>query len=227
MPISVIVPAYQEEERIGPVLRQLRPYAQEIVVVDDASTDRTADVARAEGAAVISKRQRQGYLEALRTGFHHASCEVLVTCDADGEFYAADLARVAAPVLRGEADLVLGRRQHAPRWSEAVLTWIANLRCRGDSGSGLRALSKPLALALPMSGKCTCGTSVLEAHLLGARIVEVDIELRPVSKGRSIHWFHAIQLWYVLRLLLKRRLPSFASAAQSGASVAAKHTGQS
>jgi glycosyltransferase involved in cell wall biosynthesis len=203
--ISIVVPAYQEETRICQVIRNLRQYSKEIIVVDDGSTDRTGDVARTEGATVIRKEVRQGYLEALRTGFRQATGRVIVTFDADGEFYAADVPKVAAPVLKGEADLVLGARDESSRWSEAVLNWLANLRVRGDSGTGLRALSRQLALVLPLTGKCVCGTSTLEAYQLGARVVERPITTLPVNKPRAWRWAHAIQLYYVLRLLAARK----------------------
>ena len=153
--ISVVVPAYNEESRIEQVLRNLRPLAREVVVVDDASTDLTASVAMREGAIVIRNDAQLGYLGAISRGFRAATRPVIVVIDADGEFSADDIPAVAAPVLNGEADLVLGSRERKPRWSESVLNWLASLRVRGDSGTGLRALSRDLALALPMSANAS------------------------------------------------------------------------
>ena len=200
--ISVVVPAYNEASRIEQVLRNLRPLAREVVVVDDASTDLTASVAMREGAIVIRNDAQLGYLGAISRGFRAATRPVIVVIDADGEFSADDIPAVAAPVLNGEADLVLGSRERKPRWSESVLNWLASLRVRGDSGTGLRALSRDLALALPMSGKCVCGTSILEPYLLGARIEQRPIRVVPVAKERRVQWKHALQLFYVLRLLV-------------------------
>jgi glycosyltransferase involved in cell wall biosynthesis len=203
--VSVVIPAYNEQARIAAVLRNVKPLVSEIVVVDDGSTDATAEVAAGEGAVVIRNSTNVGYLETVRRGFRASTQAVVVTIDGDGEFAAEDILVVAEPVLRGEADLVLGSRKRKPRWSEAVLNWLANLRVRGDSGTGLRALSRELALALPMRGQCICGSSLLEANLLGARITERPVELRSTAKKRRTDWRHALQLFYVLRLLLTPR----------------------
>jgi hypothetical protein len=72
-----------------------------------------------------------------------------------------------------------------------------------DSGTGFRALRRELALKLELKGRCICGVSVLEPAALGARIVEVPIELTRVDKPRRIAWFHVPQVWYVVRWLLK------------------------
>ncbi len=200
--ISAVVPAYNEESRIGLVLRRLRQIVREVVVVDDASTDQTGLIAAREGAVIIRNDVQLGYLGAVAKGFRAATKAVIVTIDADGEFSPDDIPSVATPVLQGEADLVLGCRDHKPRWSESALNWLANLRVPGDSGTGLRALSRELALALPMKGKCVCGTSILEPYLLGARIEQRPVRVMPIAKKRRVQWKHAIQLFYVLRLLL-------------------------
>ena len=203
--ITVVIPAHNEEHRISAVLRRVRRLARQVVVIDDASNDETAAVAQREGATVIRNRSQLGYLGSVRRGFAAATTPVIVVIDADGEFDPEDIPALARPVLRGEADLVLGSRERKPRRSEAILNWLANLRVRGDSGTGLRALSRDLAIALPMSGKCVCGTSLLEPYLLGARIREHPIKVLPVQKQRRPQWGHILQIFYVLRLLIARR----------------------
>lgn len=202
--ITAVVPAHNEESRIAPVLRNLRRQVREVVVIDDASSDATAAIAVREGAVVLRNETQLGYLGSLRKGFRAGTYPVIVVIDADGEFSADDIPAVAAPVLQGKADLVLGSRKRKPRWSESVLNWLANLRVRGDSGTGLRALSRELALALPMKGACVCGASLLEAYLLGARIEQRPVRMIPIAKKRRIQWKHGIQLIYVLRLLAAR-----------------------
>lgn len=202
--ITAVVPAHNEEPRIVPVLRKLRVQAREVVVVDDASSDATASIAEREGAIVVHNDVQLGYLGALRRGFRAATLPVIVVIDGDGEFCVDDIPAVAGPVLQGKADLVLGSRKRKPRWSEALLNWLANLRVRGDSGTGLRALSRELALVLPMKGTCVCGASILEAYLLGARIEQRPVRIVPIRKKRRIQWKHAIQFFYVLRLLTTR-----------------------
>lgn len=200
-----MIPAYNEEDRIGDVVRTAGRYVDEVVVIDDGSTDRTGEVARAAGARVI-RQDNAGYIAAIKRGFQEASGDVVVTMDADGEHRAQDIPRLVRPILDGEADLVLGRRPEIARFSERFLNWLTNFRVRvGDSGTGLRALRRELALRLELKGRCICGISVLEPVALGAQIAEVPVELMRAEKSRRIAWFHLPQVWHVVKWLLKRR----------------------
>jgi glycosyltransferase involved in cell wall biosynthesis len=202
--LSVIIPAYNEAARIGPVVRSALGYANEVIVVDDGSTDETGAVASAAGARVI-RQENAGYIAAIKRGFREASGDVVVTMDADGEHRTEDIPRVVRPILAGEADLVLGRRPYIVRPSERFLNWLANFRVRvGDSGTGFRALRRELALKLKLEGQCICGISVLEPAALGTRIAEVPVELTRVEKPRRLAWFHLLQVWYVVKWLLNR-----------------------
>jgi len=199
--LSVIIPAYNEAARIGPVVRSALGYADEVLVVDDGSADETAAVARSAGARVI-RQDNAGYTAAVKRGFREAQGEIVVTMDADGEHRAEDIPRLVRPILADKADLVLGRRPHIARSSERFLNWLTHLRVKvGDSGTGFRALRRELALKLELEGRCICGTSVLEPAALGARIAEVPIELMQVEKPRRIAWFHLPQVWYVVKWL--------------------------
>ena len=205
MDVSIIISAYNEAARIGPVVRSALWYADEVLVVDDGSTDETARVAEAAGAQVI-RQANAGYIAAVKRGFREARGEVVVTMDADGEHRPEDIPHLVAPILAGEADLVLGARPHIARLSERFLNWLARLRVRGvsDTGTGFRALRHDLALKLELCGRCICGASVLEPAALGARIVEVPIELTRIEKPRRIAWFHLWQIWYVLGWVWRR-----------------------
>lgn len=198
-----MIPAYDEEGRIGDVVRAAAGYADEMVVVDDGSTDRTAEVARAAGAYVV-QQANAGYIAAIKRGFREASGDIIVTMDADGEHRPEDIPGLVKPILDGEADLVLGARPHIHRLSERFLNWLTSFRVKvSDSGTGFRALRRELALQLNWKGRCICGISVLEPEALGARIMEVSIKLKEVRKPRRIAWFHLLQVWYVLKWLPK------------------------
>jgi glycosyltransferase involved in cell wall biosynthesis len=202
--LSVIIPAYNEAARIGPVVRSALGYADEVIVVDDGSADETTAVASAAGARVI-RQDNAGYIAAVKRGFREATGDVVVTMDADGEHRAEDIPRLVRPILVGQADLVLGRRPHIARPSEQFLNWLTRLRVKGigDTGTGFRALRRELALKLELHGRCICGISVLESVALGARVTEMPIELTRVEKPRRIAWFHLPQVCHVLRWLLK------------------------
>ena len=201
MKVSVVIPAYNEATRIGPVVRAALRYAEEVLIVDDGSTDGTARAAKAAGARVI-RQASAGYIAAVKHGFREARGEIMVTMDGDGEHHAEDIPRLVAPILAGDADLVLGARPHITRPSERFLNWLTNFRVRvHDSGTGFRAVRRDLAVRLQLEGRCICGVSVLEPVALGVRIVEVPIELTRVEKPRRIAWHHLVQLLYVLKWL--------------------------
>jgi glycosyltransferase involved in cell wall biosynthesis len=109
--ITVIIPALDEEACIGRLVSAIpRPLVHEVIVVDNNSSDHTAEVARAAGATVISQARR-GYGGACAAGARAArSADVLVFMDADLSDDPAELPDVLAPLLAGEADLVLGSR---------------------------------------------------------------------------------------------------------------------
>ncbi|HUE70807.1 MAG TPA: glycosyltransferase family 2 protein [Pirellulaceae bacterium] len=114
--LSVVIPVYNEERTIRRVIARVNslPIPKEIVVVNDASTDRTADVldeldGRA-GLHVIHKPQNEGKGAALRTGFRHAGGDVIVVQDADLEYDPRDIVSVIRPIVEGQSDVVFGSR---------------------------------------------------------------------------------------------------------------------
>jgi glycosyltransferase involved in cell wall biosynthesis len=114
--LSVVIPVYNEEATIAPLIHRLRrlPLPLEMVIVDDRSTDRTRAVLRRYEAdrdmRIIYKPQNEGKGAALRTGFAHAQGDVVVVQDADLEYDPRDLARVIQPIVEGKADVVYGSR---------------------------------------------------------------------------------------------------------------------
>ena len=127
--LAIVIPAFNEQATIGRVVEQVSRYGLAIVI-DDASTDATADCARRAGALVLSQATNQGYDGALNRGFAKAAeigAEYIITFDADGQHDAALLGRFLE-ALRCGAAVVLGIRPATARLAEAVFARYAKLR---------------------------------------------------------------------------------------------------
>jgi glycosyltransferase involved in cell wall biosynthesis len=115
--ISAIIPAYNEEETIARIVEGAKLHSDEVVVIDDGSTDDTAREARRAGARVVTQ-ENQGVLKAIRRGLQEAEGDVIVTLDADGQHNPSDIPRLVKPIREGRADLVMGKRPDFPYFSE-------------------------------------------------------------------------------------------------------------
>jgi glycosyltransferase involved in cell wall biosynthesis len=120
--ISVIIPAYNEEDSIGRVLNDLpQEKLKEIIVVNNASTDNTAEVARLNGAKVVEERHR-GYGAACLRGISEVSgSDIVVFIDGDYSDYPEELDQLIKPILENRADFVLGSRMIYLESREALL----------------------------------------------------------------------------------------------------------
>jgi len=158
--ISIILPAFQEEQGIPPLLMQIgavmakmrRPY--EILVIDDGSTDGTAARAREAGARVISHPYNIGNGAAVKTGIREARGRVIVMMDADGQHDPADIPRLLERL--GTHDMVVGARTRESETSlhrdmaNRVYNWFASYICNRkieDLTSGFRAIKTDAARA--------------------------------------------------------------------------------
>jgi glycosyltransferase involved in cell wall biosynthesis len=115
--ISVIIAALNEEEAIAQVINAVpKDFADEIVVVDNGSNDRTGEIAAAAGARVV-KQPIPGYGRAFRKGLDSVSpqCEIVVFLDGDGSDYPEMMDRLVAPIVAGKAEFVIGSRTRGKR----------------------------------------------------------------------------------------------------------------
>jgi len=151
--VSIVVPAFNEEPAIGALVQALRAGAawREIIVVDDGSSDATAERARAAGATVVRHPYNKGNGAAVKTGIRSAGGEYVLIVDGDGQHQAADAARLVSRL--GEYDLVIGARStgtqatHARLLGNAALNWLASYltgRNVPDLTSGFRGARRSL-----------------------------------------------------------------------------------
>jgi glycosyltransferase involved in cell wall biosynthesis len=203
-PVVVFLPAHDEEATVAAVVARVPELVLgrrvECLVVDDGSGDRTAELAAAAGATVLSSAANRGLGAAVRTGLTAATergAAAVAFCDADREYDPAELERLVAPILEGRADYVVGsrfaghigsmlpQRRLGNQALTATLRFVARAPI-GDGQSGFRALSRAAAADAEIVHDYNYA-QVLTLDLLakGYRYLEVPISYRFRTRGRS------------------------------------------
>ncbi|CAB49488.1 glycosyltransferase family 2 protein [Pyrococcus abyssi] len=188
MKVSVIIPAYNEEKRIGKVLAEIPEFVNEVIVVDDGSKDNTADVAKRFGVRVIRLPENRGKGAAMREGIKHAKGDIIVFMDADGQHDPKEIPKIIAPIIKGDADFVIGKRvikagkrPLVRKLSNFITTTLIRAKIKqkvDDTQSGFRAIKREFLPDIE-SERYEVETEVLiKVAKKGARIVEVPVSTR-------------------------------------------------
>jgi glycosyltransferase involved in cell wall biosynthesis len=219
----VVIPAHNEEENLPALLEELRAYRDryDVLVVDDASDDRTARVVRERDVPVVQLKSNLGIGGAMQAGFRYAAnhgYDVVIQIDADGQHDPAWLDSMIAPIVEGNANCVIGSRYMRGQADMAYKTpfprrvgmlfstmilYLATRRMIRDTTSGLRALDRGAFAFFSRSYPVDHpeAEALLMLHQAGFEIVEVPIKMRPRQAGTSLFtWLKAAR--YPLRVLV-------------------------
>ena len=212
MKVIAGIPAFNEEKNIASIITRLSGVVDTILVCDDGSTDLTSEIAKKMGVLVIKHEKNLGYGGAIRSIFLKAKemdGDILVTFDADGQHRIEDIKNVINPIVKENADLVIGSRflddseKEVPRYRKVgikVITKITNASINEqltDSQSGFRAYSKKVVDELNPSelGMGISTEILIKASSKNFKILEVPIKIlysgdtsthNPVSHGSSV-----------------------------------------
>jgi len=221
--IYVVVPAYNEENSISGVIGDLRKHNfNNIIVVDDGSTDDTNIVAKKDGAVVIKHPINLGQGAAVKTGIDYAlllGAEIIVTFDADGQHLAKDLDNLVKPLINNEVEVALGSRFLN---NNSNVPWLKKIFLKGgtlllflmygimltDTHNGFRALSRSAAEKIHIRSRGMEHASEIleEIKIKKIRYKEIPVTIKystySISKGQRISnslniFFKMLSKWFM------------------------------
>ncbi len=202
MKVFCIIPAYNEARSITQVIAKVRPFVDEIVVIDDCSQDNTMELARSAGAIVLGHMINRGQGASLQTGNEYAisnGADIIVHFDGDDQFQAEEITEVIAPILLGQAEVVLGSRflgktSDLPKVKKSVILPLARLVNRlffniklSDPQSGFRALSKNAAqkIYIKNDGMAHCSEILYQIFKNNFKVREIPITVTYHEYGQK------------------------------------------
>lgn len=219
--VLVVVPAFNEQDSLPGLLQEICALGYDVVVIDDASRDATAEVVRNLGLPLLSLAANLGIGGAVQTGYRYAvnhDYDIVVQVDGDGQHNPMWIDSVVQPIREGRADCVIGSR-YVPEqpdteyktpllrrlgmyFSTSILWFATGIRIN-DTTSGLRALSRPafeyFASSYPVDHPEA--EALLMLHQRGYRIMETPVKMRGRVHGQSLFSFARAAL-YPLRVIV-------------------------
>lgn len=214
-----MMPAFNESEAVGELVGKLHSYVEEVIVVDDGSTDDTYEKARDAGATVVRHSQKRGKGAALRTGFKHAvaaGCDGVITMDADGQHDYREIPLFINEAEKCGADIILGTRMGSvsgmPRirlLTNIVTSFIVSILARqrvSDSQTGFRFIKRAVLenVRLTTTNYDMESEILIEASRKGFKITEIPVKTIYGDNASNINPF--IDTLRFIRLVLKTGL---------------------
>lgn len=231
--ILAIVPALNEAENIGSVVRNLHSTSPwlDVLVIDDGSTDQTAEFARAQGAKVISLPVNLGIGGAVQTGFLYAvknHYDVALQVDGDGQHRAEEIQKLIDPVLHGEADVTIGSRflektSYKSAWPRRLGIYILSKTIQSvvrktytDPTSGFRAYNQKAlrVVSTHYSTDYPEPDSIVTLVKNRLRVIEISVEMDARLSGsssitpfKSGYYMFKVSLAIILNSMMSRIWP--------------------
>jgi glycosyltransferase involved in cell wall biosynthesis len=218
MKLIIQIPCFNEEQQLPVTLanlpRQVPGFeAVEWLVIDDGSTDRTIEVARAHGVDhVVRLTNNKGLAAAFQAGLDAGlklGADVIVNTDGDNQYEGADIPKLVAPILRGEADMVVGDRQvntiahfsARKKLLQRLGSWVvrqASSTRIPDTTSGFRAYNREAALQMQVVSKFTYTLeTIIQAGKLIVAIDHVSIRTNPTMRESRVVGLVRIGTWSI------------------------------
>jgi len=222
--VIVTIPAFNEEKYIGTVVLKARQYANEVIVLDDGSTDDTSEIARLAGATVIRHKENKGYGAAVQSLLAEAKRrepDVAVLLDADFQHNPQEIPYLIEPISEG-FDIVIGSRKQQRaniplyrRVGQRVISYFSYILSRekvSDSESGFRVFSKKAIAVLELSenGMSISAETIADAAEKGLKIIEMPISIRYTRDGSTLHpVVHGFEVLGRIIAMISERRPLF------------------
>jgi glycosyltransferase involved in cell wall biosynthesis len=224
MKLLIQIPCFNEEKILPETIKGLPKSIAgidqiEILVIDDGSTDRTAEVARELGVHhVLCLKKNRGLATAYSIGLGHCvklGADIIVNTDADNQYLGADVEKIVRPILNQEAEFVVGARplnkldtynslkRFIHRWGTVLVSYASGLKV-SDPVSGFRAFTREVALKTRIYSTLSYTLeSLIQAGNLGFRVVSVDIQVN--SKTRNSRLFKSMNSYLIQQLFITFR----------------------
>lgn len=219
------MPAYNEERYIGSVILKAKQYADEVIVLDDGSTDDTSEIARLAGATVIQHEENRGYgaaIQSLLAAAKKKNPDILVLLDADAQHNPDEIPSLIKPIISEDSDLVVGSRKQQRgqipayrRTGLRVISYFSGILSReklSDTESGFRVFSrKAIAVLEPReSGMAVSAETIADAAAKGLKITEVPISIAYTEDGSTLNPIrHGLGVLYRILAMISERRPLF------------------
>ncbi|MDP2729848.1 MAG: glycosyltransferase family 2 protein [Dehalococcoidales bacterium] len=222
--VAAAIPAFNEEEYIGTIVLKTRQYVNEVIVVDDGSTDQTAKVARLAGATVVQHPRNKGYGASIQTLLAEAKkkdINILVLLDADSQHNPDEIPELIKPIAEG-FDLVIGSREHQAaniplyrRTGQKVISYFSAIlsgKKLYDSESGFRVFSKKAIASLELreNGMSASAETIAEAAEKGLKITEIPISIKYTRDSSTLNPIvHGLQVLGGIIIMISEKRPLF------------------